>query len=264
VDGDCSGHPIREGPGLDTVRHRYKKPPVAEAVCEFQFLGAKEWDWTIPGLLYQEIKSEFPQKRQEKAFEITIAPQEGRVQQSLAGSLSKIQFVRENNSAMVQVGPDLLSVNVSAPYPGWETFETLIRRQFEIYLKTAHPSGFKRIGLRYINRVVFQASGIETTDYFYYYPQLPKTVAQMHGPFSMRVLHEYEGGRDVLNLQMGHLPPIGQNLVIALDLDYYLAKPGTVELPRGLEWVSTAHSRIEEMFEACITDKTRDLFEVTE
>lgn len=246
------------------MRHRYKKPPVAEAVCEFQFLGAKEWDWTIPGLLYQEIKQEFPQKRQEKAFEISIAPQEGRVQQSLAGSLSKMQFVREDNSAMVQVGPDLLSVNVSAPYPGWETFDALIRKQFEIYRKAAQPNGFKRIGLRYINKIVFPTGGIETTEYFHYYPRLPETVAQMHGPFSMRVLHGYDDERDVLNLQMGHLPPMGENLAIALDLDYYLAKAGSVELANGPEWVAKAHSRIEEMFEACITDKTRELFEVIE
>jgi hypothetical protein len=46
------------------VRHRYKKSPIAEAVCEFQFRGASDWDWTILGLVYQQIKAEFPQKKQ--------------------------------------------------------------------------------------------------------------------------------------------------------------------------------------------------------
>ena len=83
----------------------------------------------------------------------------------------------------------------------------------------------------------------------------------MHGPFAMRVFHVYEGERDLLNLQMAHMKPNGENLVIGLDLDYYLAQPNKVELAKGLEWVSTAHDRIEAMFEACITDKTRALFE---
>lgn len=87
------------------MRHRYRKPPIAEAVCEFQFVGTREWDWTIPGLVYQEIKSEFPEKKQEKAFEINITPQEGRIQQNLAGTLSKMRFLSRDGSAMVQVGP---------------------------------------------------------------------------------------------------------------------------------------------------------------
>jgi uncharacterized protein (TIGR04255 family) len=243
------------------VRHKYRKPPIAEAICEFQFRGAREWDWTIPGLVYQEIRAEFPQKRQEKAFEINIAPKEGRIQQNVGGGLSKMQFLREDGSAMVQVGPDLLAINVSPPYPGWEAFEALIQRQFEIYVKIAQPIGFKRIGLRFVNKIVFPTAGIETTEYFHYYPRLPQTVEQMHGPFSMRVLHTYEGERDVLILQMGHVKPNGENLAIALDLDYYLAQPEKVELAKGLEWVSVAHDKIEAMFEACITDKTRHLFE---
>lgn len=243
------------------MRHRYKKSPIAEAVCEFRFRGASDWDWTILGLVYQQIKAEFPQKRQEAAFEINIAPQQGKVEKSVGGSLSKMQFLREDGSAMVQIGPDLLAINVLPPYPGWETFQALISRQFDIYNSIARPIGFKRIGLRYINKIIFPTQSIETTEYFHYYPRLPEPVEQTHGPFSMRVMHAYEGGRDVLNIQMGNMNPEGENPAIALDLDYYLNQPDKVELRKGLEWVSTAHENIEAMFEACITDKTRTLFE---
>ena len=244
------------------LHFNYKNPPIAEAVCEFQFRGASAWDWTIPGLIYQEIKQEFPQKRQENAFEINIAPKEGKIEQNLAGSLSKMQFVREDGSAMVQIGPDLLGINVLPPYPGWGEFEKLIRRQFEVYLKVAQPIGYKRIGLRFINRIVFPTDRIETTDYFNYYPHLPDTVEQIHGPFIMRVSHFYED-RDVLNFNMSQAPQVEGRLAIVLDLDYYLGKPENVELGQGLAWVGTAHERIEAMFEASITHKTRSLFEET-
>jgi uncharacterized protein (TIGR04255 family) len=244
------------------VRRQYKKPSVAEVVCEFQFVGSHDWDWTIPGLLYQEVMADFPVKRQEKAFEVNIAAQEGTIHQNLAGSLSKIQFVREDKSAMVQVGPDLLAVNVSGPYPGWETFSELVQRHFDLYSKIAQPSGFKRIGLRYINKFIFPTANIETTDYFDFYPHLPKIVEQKHGPFSMRVLYGYGDEPVVLNLQMGNIPSDDKNLGIALDLDYYLVKSGSVKLADGLGWVKLAHQRIEDMFEACITHKTRQFLEV--
>jgi uncharacterized protein (TIGR04255 family) len=243
------------------ARRKYDKPSIAEAVCEFQFRGSTDWDWTILGLVYQAIQAEFPQKRQEKNFEIRVAPQEGKVEQNVGGSLSKMQFVREDGSAMVQVGPDLLAINVLPPYPGWEGFEELIRRQFEVYNKIARPVGFKRIGLRYINKILFSTKGIETTDYFHYYPHLPATLEPTHGPFAMRVQHNFEDERDALAIQMGHIKGNDGNIAIGLDLDYYLVEPDRVELSKGLEWVSRAHERVEDMFEACITDKTRRLLE---
>jgi len=244
------------------VRRKYNRPPISEAICEFQFTPEKEWDWTIPGLVYQEIKDEFPQKRQEKAFEFNIAPLAGKVEQSV-GSLSKMQFVRQDNTAMVQIGPDLLAINILPPYPGWETFESLISRQLEIYVKVAQPNTFKRIGVRYINKIVLPTSGIETTEYFHYYPRLPETVEQRHGAFWMRVVHTYADERDAMIFQMGQAPEqqsVEGKLTILVDLDYYLGVPGAVKLSDGLEWVSQAHAQIETMFEASITDNTRKLF----
>lgn len=243
------------------VRHNYKNPPIAEAVCEFRFQGSSEWDWTILGLVYQQIKAEFPKKRQEKAFEINIAPVEGRIEKGVGDSLSKMQFLREDDSAMVQVGPDLLGVNVLPPYPGWETFESLIQKQFEVYSNIAHPVGLKRIGLRFINKIAFPTKGIETTEYFNYYPRIPTTVEQVHGPFSMSVFHLYESERDALRVRIGHATPQGEHLVILLDLDYYLTQPGKVELSGTLDWVRAAHDRVESMFEACITDSTRAMLD---
>jgi hypothetical protein len=42
-----------------------------EALCEFQFADG-EWDWTIPGLVYQQIKHEFPIKRQAPTEEFEV------------------------------------------------------------------------------------------------------------------------------------------------------------------------------------------------
>jgi uncharacterized protein (TIGR04255 family) len=42
-------------------RRTYKKPPIEEALCEFRFVS-QEWDLTLPGRLYDEIKDEYPGK----------------------------------------------------------------------------------------------------------------------------------------------------------------------------------------------------------
>lgn len=242
------------------MTRRYGKPPITQAICEFQFISDKTWDWTIPGLIYPKISNEFPVKQQEQAFEVTVAPQQQLVQQRFSTALSKMQFLNGDKTAMVQIGPDLLGINVQAQYPGWPDFFKLISDQFRIYLDVASPKGFKRIGLRYINSIEFPSESIETTKYFRYYPCLPSDIEQKHGPFTMRVLHPSDDGKDVLTVSFANVIP-SQNLMYVLDLDYSLVQPGTVQLSDGLGWVERAHIEIESMFEACITDELRALFE---
>jgi len=247
---------------VERARRRYKKPPVSQVICEFQFVGVSAWDWTIPGLIYQEIGSAFPEKRQEKGVEVRITPHEEKVEQVLPSTLTKMQFLNASKSAMVQIGPDLLAVNILSGYPGWEGFRDLVQGQFNIYNRIARPVGFKRIGLRYINRIQFSGPRIELTDYFNYYPQLPASIEQVHGPFSMQVTHFYDDGRDAMSLRMGNALPLTPDLVIVLDLDYYLQRQKSVELVDGRSWIEQAHDRVETMFEACVTDGARELFEV--
>ena len=245
----------------ECVRHKYARAPVSQVVCEFQFNGANPWDWTIPGLIYQKIHNEFPEKRQESAFEIKITPQEQRVEKTFPGSLSKMQFVSADSSTMVQIGPDLLAVNILKDYPGWERFRELIRKQFEVYCEIANPVSYKRLGLRFINTIDFSSPAIEIIDYFNYYPHLPASIEQAHGPFTMHVFPTLEGDRDALGLRMGTIVPITHNnVVIVLDLDYYLVRADQLALNEGPAWIERAHESIETIFESCITDKARALF----
>lgn len=236
-------------------RRRYPKPPLAEAVCEIRFDPTREWDWTVPGLLYDKIKHEFPEKKLQNTIELSLGGQQG--SQQFKGAVSQMQFLTSDKGTMVQVGPDVLSVRVVAEYPGWEVFSPLIARMADLYRSIADPKAVARIGLRYVNRIVIPGEGFEIPEYFNFYPRIPEVLPQSHGPFVVGVLFGYDEQRDVLNVRLGNVEPAG----LVLDLDYYLSKPGAVGLDRVSEWVNIAHDRLETMFEACITDKTRNLFD---
>ena len=62
--------------------------------------------------MYGKLKGEFPEKHQENSLEVTVSPKDGVVSQQLTGTLSKMNFLRPDKSAMVQVGADLLAINV--------------------------------------------------------------------------------------------------------------------------------------------------------
>src|SRR5690349_12984877 len=99
----------------------YQKPPLVEALCEFRFDSAQPWDWTIPGLIYAQIKDEFPMKREQRTLELAIETSPEKTQQ-LRGDIGRMQFLRKDESALVQVGPDILAVNQLSPYPHWPRF----------------------------------------------------------------------------------------------------------------------------------------------
>jgi len=44
---------------------KYKNPPLVEALCEFYFIPQQLYDLTIPGLFYDEIKEDFPEKQEQ-------------------------------------------------------------------------------------------------------------------------------------------------------------------------------------------------------
>jgi len=133
----------------------YKSPPVVEALCEFQF-SSESWDWTIPGLIFQEIKDKFPQKRQVNRVEFAMAAFQDKVSQQLKGSADRMHFLNNEKTALVQVGPDLLVVNHLQPYPHWQKLQPLISEMYDVYQRIAKPAEIKRIALRYINKIHFR------------------------------------------------------------------------------------------------------------
>jgi len=240
---------------------KYRNPPIVEALCEFQFIPIQPWDMTIPGLLYEKIIDRFPIKQQQMGFGIGFQPKEWGIEQKVE-MLQRMQFLRSDKTALVQVGPDLLTINHLKPYPTWGIFKPLIIDNLEIYQEVAKPKGFKRIGLRYINKIDLDKRSRELTDYLNYYPFIPTNLPQMHETFQVRVEIPYEEGRDHLLLTLASAIPEKPDVIsLLLDLDYIMAIPEGIPLDHASDWLEKAHIIVENAFEACITDKCRLLFE---
>ncbi|MCS7266118.1 MAG: TIGR04255 family protein [Armatimonadetes bacterium] len=131
------------GIGVAMMGRLYRNPPIIEAVCEFRFEPSQTWDWTVIGLVYDRIKDEFPLKRQRNEIQLAIHSQGADIMQQM-----QMQFWRDDEKALVQVGVDLLTVNLLKPYPNWQTFKDLIARMLTIYRNITNPKGFQRVGLR--------------------------------------------------------------------------------------------------------------------
>ncbi len=240
----------------------YQKPPLIEALCEFQFADG-EWDWTIPGLVYQQIKDQFPTKRQASTVEFEVQADPDQISQRMKGGLGRMQFVREDETALVQVGPQLLVVNQLRPYPHWSHFKLSILDTLEIYRKVARPAGFKRIGLRYVNQIQLPSDEVDLSTYFSFGPRLPGPIAS--NPIRSLLLSvdlEQVSHRGHLILTLASAPKEDQSApTLILDLDFATTSAAIITLDGIADWIEQAHDRIETAFEASITDQLRVLFE---
>ncbi len=238
---------------------KYANPPVVEAVCELRLTPDTPWDMTIPGLIYERLKDTFPNREQRLIQEIELTQGPEGFQQQIRTS-ERILFFTKDRKVFVQLGPRLLAINCLKPYPTWEKFKSQIKKAFENLNEVTEVRGLQRLGLRYINQMVIPASPTELKDYFQFHlflgPELPRNMVN----FIAGCEFAYND-KDRCRVQLMPTASGGsEGLTLILDIDYFLAQPKGIEPEQAMEWIEEAHSKVEEIFEGCITDRLREIF----
>ncbi len=117
----------------------YKNPPISEAVCEFLFGQDSSWDLTIPGLVYEKVRSTFPKRSQAARVTMGFSVNQGEFGQQI-GTVPITRFSTEDEKLFIQIGTHLLSINHLKPYSSWQTFLPLIRDGYKAYREVADPN----------------------------------------------------------------------------------------------------------------------------
>ncbi|QPA31613.1 TIGR04255 family protein [Thermaerobacillus caldiproteolyticus] len=234
-------------------RKYYKNPPVKEVICEFKFDSTSPWDSTIPGLIYEGIKGQYPKKVQGKELEIGIS-NEG-IEQNLRIS-ERLQLSSEDEKVIIQIGPHHLIINSLIPYTNWDDYLKLVDQILNVYISVAEPVGIERTLLRYINEIRFESDTVELKDYFNFYPYLGEGLPPDYSSFILGVQIPFEDDKDILRLQMNST----EDFSIILDLTYFSGKTESINFEKLYSWLDKGHERIVSTFEACIKDSLRKIF----
>lgn len=243
------------------MSRKYVNSPIIEAVCEFRLTPDSKWDLTIPGLIYEKVSNEFPNKEPRLIQEVEITQGPQGIQQQIRTS-ERILFLTNDRKTFIQVGPHLLAVNCLKPYPTWDGLKPMIEKAFRALINTIEVKGLQRIGLRYINRIEIPSLLVKLEDYFGFYPFLSLNLPQNIENFVVQCLLQFFDRRDSCKVQLTNaVPERSDNFSFLLDLDYFLAQPQTVLANQALQWVESAHQQVEAVFEGCITERLREIFQ---
>lgn len=241
------------------MRRGYENPPVIESLCEFQFRSPHAWDLTVPGLVYERVSADFPIREIARTFETSLAPGPESVQQRVR-RIDRAQFWAVDRASVVQVSENLLAVNHLRPYTLWENRLPTIRRVLEAYRAAALPTAIGRISLRYINDLAVPGRRITLEDYFHFYPHLGPNLPQVHSGFLAAVQVLDNQSSSVLQIVLSNRTteePKGKQSIM---LDLSITSVSEISFERVEDFLDQAHTRINDTFEGCITDKARALF----
>lgn len=239
---------------------QYINPPIIEAVCEFRFSQDTLWRDDLVDAFYSLISESFPDRenRVQNNLELQASPMEAKMQMH---QRPLHLFWNKNKTMLVQLGIRYLSVHALRPYPSWKRFRPVIEEVYGAIEKVIEISRFDRIGFVYIDKIEIPGKNIKLNEYFQYYPFLGPALPEQINLFTMSSDLSFEDNRDICRMTLGSaIPDKPDHLAFMLTTDYFLTEPTRLSPDNVLEWVSSAHDHISDLFRGTITEKLESLF----
>lgn len=251
----------------------YINPPIQEAVCEFTFVplpGEPEWDLTLPGRLQMnaDLKEYAGKSRQQMLREI-MAGDGKEPDIGVRQSLFRIHLPTKDGTALLSLGHNVLGVVTLRPYEGWVAFKARILRALAVFLNESRLKQVKRIGVRYINRIVTPET--DASSGAKYIAGMQTTVEAMCEDGATRV----EAKLTALNTRHEFITPDGTKIFVTLGT-LSPERPGTAEYLLDIDCVydqkpiegvdaiapvlESLHAIEGAIFERFITPEARKLF----
>lgn len=221
-----------------------------ESLCEIFFVPQEEWDMTIPGIVYQGIKEKFPTKKQEVGGGFDT------------GSPPRILFFSENQDMVVQVGANLLTINMFKPNIKWAYFKQLIKYSLYQYNEAAGPQEFEKIGLRYINKFDISDTPDNLDKYLTLCPKLPGKIPGKFTEYDMNFRINNREKRDfiIFHSDISEIDEENNSFSLMLDVNFCMDKPGGLQINQLGKWLDSAHFELNRLFLNSLSDVMKRIF----
>jgi uncharacterized protein (TIGR04255 family) len=238
----------------------YKNAPITEAIIDIRVKPRAGLVLADSERAWQEEEARFPKK---SAIIFAIGEMEvgNQVSASARSEQTGFKYSSSDEKLIFQSRLSGFTLSRLAPYESWEPFSTEGRRLWTIYRDRLQPEAVTRLAVRYINRIDLPASGAELKDYFRTSPEISPDLPQLMEQFFMRVMLRQEDVRASSVINMAPVQsPLPGGVSIVLDIGLFRAEDVPQEEEAVWNVFESLREKKDQIFEACITDRTRELF----
>ena len=254
---------------------RYRNPPIQEALCEFRFAPSRDWNLTIPGKLHNKVIREYgAPPREQRVFQATLkTPEDGPPEMQGHEEIAKLMLINDDDTRMIGVGRDIISVHMMKPYQnpnspetgGWHEFRPRIEQALEAYWSVANPLGVARIGVRYINRMAIPQEVASIKNYLKELVRCtPPDIGNFPGKMNNLTSRAEYGCGDGVTLVFSQylIGSEAEKLDFFLDIDAIWDASGEpIDQKDALAKTDLLKQQENDVFEALITDTARRHFD---
>jgi uncharacterized protein (TIGR04255 family) len=183
-----------------------------------------------------------------------------RMTANTAQRLRGYRLVSLDQKYVVQVRSDGLTLSRLPPYECWQALYEETGRLWELYTGIFIPSAVNSVTVRYINQFSIPLPFQDFKEYLHTFPEIAPEIDTGLNSYLMQLQMFQEDLKSMLTLSQGVLPAQDdENLPILLDINLFCQIP-PAESPDGI-WgiLGKLRDRKNKIFEACITDKLREL-----
>ncbi len=241
----------------------YPNAPIREALFDIRVnsINIKKTEDLLE--LKEIIKIDFPELKLIHQFTSKIQisvdkPPEGESQSDLSGYV----FISEDKTRQLQVKIDGITLNILKPYENWEKHFTYFIEIWNKYNELFSPNSITRIATRFINRIEIPMPLNNFQEYIVNTPPIPKCLPQVFASFFMQtqIPCNIEGANRNAIISETIEPITNDILPFILDIDVFQVLDVQNKDNNLIKNFNEIRILENEIFENCITDKTRNLF----
>jgi uncharacterized protein (TIGR04255 family) len=241
-----------------TTSKRYSRSPITEAIIDFRVELPREA--TLADLERCQDAA-YPDKSGLSDTTAQIEPG-NEASSSLASRQVGFLFTSADRKQLFQAHLESFIVHRLAPYAGWEPFRDEARRLWDRYRRTARPRKVTRVAVRYINRFDLPSPVGELKDYLRTSPEVSPDLPQELAGFFMELHIPQSDIKSTLLLRETAVPPAVPGVEsVVLDIDLFRSDDLPPDDAGVWALLERLRSRKNEIFEACITDRTREVIQ---
>lgn len=238
---------------------QYSKPPLREALLDIQVELPAGFSLNTLEACHEKVALEYPKSNALPQTHARIEHGNG-VATSNTFQPMGFRFASADGLQLFQARRDGFTHNRLAPYQGWEPFSQEARRLWAIYREVTTPQRLKRIAVRYINRFDIPGKHVDLKQYFRTSPEIAPDLPQDMDGFFLQVTLPVKDAQAALTLTQTVVPS-DQPDVVSIIFDLDLFRTEDIPSSEGELWdlFELFRDKKDAYFEACITDKTREL-----
>jgi len=248
----------------EVISRVYKQPPITEAVIGINF--ENQIDEAAVSDLQGKFSQYYPNHRPVENLSLKVELAVGEDNKQVANTDVAREIGHRYSSAdmteLLLLFPKSIAVSQLAPYPGWVSFFGRFVRDWTLLKRALGFQPIARVGVRYINRIDVPCDSpiVKHEEYLNIYPN----VTDKYGPLTAYAVQTEVFMEDLeckLIINSAAVPsPILNYASFVIDQD--IARD--VNVPQReddiVKLIEKIRIRKNEVFESCVTDSARALF----